>query len=477
MDQQLMTEPTKRRRRWFSLSLRGMMVLILVVGGLMGWKARRASLQRRAVARIERLQGNLVYDWQPQGVFPTPAATAEPPGPKWLRKMLGDEYFQEVVGVTIPGLGGPHARRPSPDDPVDSPERQAYREKVRRNQEAEKALAKDELSCLEGLDRIETLTLHRPPLKSEGLARLGRLTSLKELTIHWALNAEGLTQVAKLSNLEQLHLYAHFKLGDDSKLALLERLPRLKSLTLFKIDASIVADKITDASLARLGQLQHLNSLTLDGSEVTDAGLAHLKGLTQLESLRLDGSARITDAGLGHLKELKSLKILSLGAAINISDEGLAQLKGLKELEELKLGSASGVTDAGIAHLVGLQNLYRIELNSASGVTDAGVDHLLRMPQIRGLKLNARSLTDAGLNRLQSLKNLKGLILSGAKIKGEILDGIQAAIPGLMIWAERIDDEPETEAGPQPSTPGDPAIPTVRSPFEALTPPPAVPRN
>jgi hypothetical protein len=453
-----MTEPTppKRRRRWFSLSLRGMMLLILIVGGVMGWKARRASLQRRAVARIERVQGDVTYDWHRKNPFLTPGGPTEPPGPVWLRKMLGDEYFQEVVGVTIPDLEhGPapaHAPPPpSPDEPLDSPRRKALHERVRQNREAEEALAQDELACLEGLDRIESLTLYHPPLNSAGLERLGRLTSLKDLSISWPLNAEGLAQVAKLSNLEKL--YAYFKLGDDSKLALLERLPRLKSLTLIKIDASIATDKITDASLARLGQLQHLNDLSLDGSEITDAGLAHLKGLRQLESLCLDDSARITDAGLGHLKEIKTLKRLDLRAAINISDDGLAQLKGLKELEDLSL-------------------------NSASGVTDAGIDLLLRMPQIRGLDLNARALTDVGLNRLKSLKNLKFLSLSGAKIKGEILDGIQAAIPGLRLSAERIGDEPETETGPQPSTPSNPVVPTGSSPFETLTPPkPAVPRS
>ncbi len=54
---------TRPRRRRLRLSLRGLMVLVLVVGGMLGWKARRASIQRRAVTQIKAAGGTLLYDY------------------------------------------------------------------------------------------------------------------------------------------------------------------------------------------------------------------------------------------------------------------------------------------------------------------------------------------------------------------------------------------------------------------------------
>jgi Leucine Rich repeat len=452
------------------------MILVLIVGGVLGWKARRASLQRRAVARIECLRGEVGYDWQPRSSFPGAAPVgAQPPGPAWLRRMLGDEYFQEVVEVTLPGLQMPSISIPSPDAPREGPEWQAFSDHVRRDKEAKEALDGDELACLEGLDQIESLTLWGPALKSEGLARLGRSTSLKNLTsLSNPMTAEGVAQIARLSKLERLAI--KLNLPDDAPLAALGRLPGLKDLSIYdgsKDDGSIpkfhpggsakTPGKFTDSWLARLGRLNSLTRLYLDdSSRITDAGLAHLKGLGRLESLDLDGSPWITDVGLAQLEGLVSLKSLELSSATEIGDEGLAHLKDLDRLEHLFLSSTSRVTDAGIAHLEGLKNLEWIKLSSASRVTDAGVESLAKLPALRGLDLNAKSLTDAGLIRLGALKNLKVLTLTGAKIDGEILDGIQAAIPGLSIEAERIGEG--GEAVSQSTNPGVSSTPP--DPFE-----------
>jgi hypothetical protein len=467
-----------KRRRWFALSLRGMMVLVLVAGGLMGWKARRASLQRRAVARIEYLRGEVRYEWQPRspygGVAP---GGASPPGPAWLRGILGDEYFQEVVEVTLPNLFRRSVTAaPSPDAPDDGPEMQAFHEELRRDREVKEALDGDQLACLEGLDRLESLELWMPSsMRSEGLARLGRLSSLKKLTsIHTPMGTEGLAQVAGLSRLERLSL--RLELSDDASLAVLERLPELKELRIYgrpgggTLSSGLIPDEpattrgqVTDAWLARLGRLRSLTQLGFDDSpRITDAGLAHLRGLSRLESLDLDSSALITDSGLAHLEGLGNLKYLDFRSASGIGDEGLSHLRGLKRLERLCLSSASKVTDAGVAHLERLENLGWIELSSASKVSDAGVESLARLPGLKLLEMNVKSMTDSGLIRLGMFKNLKVLKLTGAKIKGEILDGIEAATPGIDIQAERIDDG--AEAGPPSTNPGVP--PFSQDPFK-----------
>ena len=48
-------------RRYLRFSVRGLIVLILVIGAGLGWIVRRASIQRNAVATIERAGGGVDY--------------------------------------------------------------------------------------------------------------------------------------------------------------------------------------------------------------------------------------------------------------------------------------------------------------------------------------------------------------------------------------------------------------------------------
>jgi len=59
--------------------------------------------------------------------------------------------------------------------------------------------------------------------------------------------------------------------------------------------------KLTDAGLAHLSKLTHLEFLSLDGTYVTDASLPSLKALTQLK--HLDVNTKVTAAGVKRLKK------------------------------------------------------------------------------------------------------------------------------------------------------------------------------
>src|SRR5438270_11326342 len=92
--------PEGRKRRRFSLSVRSLMLLVLVAGSGMGWRAwwaDRASTQRRAVALIRQWGGSVIYDYQwKDGEL---LSRWKPPTPGWAAGYLGPEYFQEVVRV------------------------------------------------------------------------------------------------------------------------------------------------------------------------------------------------------------------------------------------------------------------------------------------------------------------------------------------------------------------------------------------
>jgi hypothetical protein len=86
--------------------------------------------------------------------------------------------------------------------------------------------------------------------------------------------------------------------------------------------------EVSDALLARIGNMAQLRNLNLGGTTVGNQGVAHLSGLTRLEELNLTGT-QVSDAGLEHLAGLTELRELGLGAD-RITDAGLAHLHGLR---------------------------------------------------------------------------------------------------------------------------------------------------
>lgn len=95
-------------RRWLQSSLRSFLILLTALAVWLGVVVQRAREQRETVKAIEALGGRVTYDWKlsgfegcsvglPRGPLP------EPHGPRWLRQLVGDEYFQEVRLVKFPG--------------------------------------------------------------------------------------------------------------------------------------------------------------------------------------------------------------------------------------------------------------------------------------------------------------------------------------------------------------------------------------
>src|SRR5262245_10359599 len=97
-----------RMKKWFRFSLRTMLVLITALCIWLGFQVNAARRQREAVAAILKVGGSVKYDFQmvlnptipsPLNVSYKSLKDASPPGPAWLRHLIGDEYFQDVVEV------------------------------------------------------------------------------------------------------------------------------------------------------------------------------------------------------------------------------------------------------------------------------------------------------------------------------------------------------------------------------------------
>ncbi len=116
--------PLKPRQRYVTFSLRTFFVLLTVFAVWLGVVVNRAREQREAVVAIEALGGVVVYDWQPklttqskgkwtahritekQGRWEFAFATGKRKleFPAWLRRIVGDELFQDVHGVAFIGV-------------------------------------------------------------------------------------------------------------------------------------------------------------------------------------------------------------------------------------------------------------------------------------------------------------------------------------------------------------------------------------
>jgi internalin A len=276
-------------RKFLRCSVRGLIVLVLVIAIGLGWIVRGARIQRQAVAAIEKAGGRASYDWEWNNETSIPRG--KPWAPSWLTDLIGVDYFGHVTHVWL-----------IPSEADDATIAQVGR--LTRLQQ----LVHDQSS----FDCIFSSST----LSDAGLARLKALTSLVSLHLTD-------TQIT------------------DAGLVHLEGLTKLSYLNLR-------GARITGTGLAHLKGLNKLSSLDLDGNQVTDAGLPHLKALGSLSALWLNRT-QVTDAGLVHLKGLTKLSELGLDST-QVTDAGLVHLKGLTKLSELGLMNTR-VTDAGIKEL------------------------------------------------------------------------------------------------------------------------------
>ena len=96
-----MSQTRKPRRRFrFQYSLRSLMLLVLLASLGMSWyavRAKKAREQKAAVEEIRKLGGMVHYDYL--GGVRSSRPRADPPGPAWLRNLLGDDFVATVVEV------------------------------------------------------------------------------------------------------------------------------------------------------------------------------------------------------------------------------------------------------------------------------------------------------------------------------------------------------------------------------------------
>jgi hypothetical protein len=281
---------------WPRYSARALLAAVTMLCIVLALLVAPAQRQRRTAdkLRVSNPPSRAMYDYEFHG-------GPKPSGPDWLRRWIGDDYFQHVTRVELV-LDGRNDVTP------------------------------DDLADLRGL---EQLSIEGAPLPNSRLNALGRLRKLEYLSIDSdELTDHGLEQLSGVTALEQLNVESDQVTGEG-----LHALAALKHLRVL----ILTSDGISPRGFEAIAQLESLEILYLNSNRLTDGCLEALSSSKNLRELRISrkdysmsGPPTVTDASLRYIARLSSLRRLRIRYA-PITDSGLAHLAALGHLVELDL--------------------------------------------------------------------------------------------------------------------------------------------
>ena len=262
-----MDTPT-RRPVWsyVRFSVRGLIVVVLLIAVTLGRIVHPAHVQRDAVAAIARAGGTVDYDWQ-IGSNGRRLPNPKPWAPKWLVDQVGIDHFGHVARINLLKRGFDR-----------------------------------DLISIGHLSQVWNLSLDFSPVTDDGLAHLEGLVELERLYLPFTeVGDAGLVHLKGLTDLRQLSLQGD-SITDEGLDAIWKELTNLEVLDLDRT-------RVNGKGLAQLKGLKRLVRLSLRGAPVDDAALKHLQGMTGLRELFLDDT-RVTYTGVREIqKALPNLKI------------------------------------------------------------------------------------------------------------------------------------------------------------------------
>lgn len=226
-----MTE-IKPKRRWFRFSMRTLLIVMTLLCVGIGWKMNQVRNLRRAVAEAQRLGATISYFHE----LDATTSPAEPPGPKWLRRIFGDDFFEEVDQIQI------------------------YNDQAND----------DTLALIAKLPRIRSLIVRSNAFTDKGLASLAGASELETLELTSAnVTASGYANLKGLRKLMSISFRKNPTV-EDSWLTEIAKLTQVHYLYL-------TCPQFTDAGLVHLQTASGLRELDLRGSGVTKEGVELLK--------------------------------------------------------------------------------------------------------------------------------------------------------------------------------------------------------
>ena len=204
-----------RIKRWLRISIRTMFVLTTILCVGLGLIVQRVERQKEVVKWVEGLGGRVDYDYELDGFGFALPGTA--PGPKWLRELVGVDYFAAIDFVdlsnttvrdisplaSLPGLRNARLNDTNVDDLSPLKDLTGLQVLAVSNTRVV------DLSPLTSLSDLESLSLSNTEVRD--LSPLAGLAALRILDIHLT----PVSDVSPLVNLATLELL----LLDESSVA------------------------------------------------------------------------------------------------------------------------------------------------------------------------------------------------------------------------------------------------------------------
>lgn len=298
---------------------------------------------------------------------------------------------------------------------------------LQRNGNTASGLMAEDLSCLSGMSKLQSLRLDMGQLNS--LSGMEGLTELKECYLYGNLSFTDLSPLAGLTKLQNLQISPNGSntnpyIEDFSPLSNLTELQSLYLYTDGYVSDLSAFSKLTKlqsllmkadglASFKGIENLTQLKELDFYGSDATCKNVDPLANLTSLQSLRLPSmnyqmNIVLDISGLKNLTNLQTLEISGDVASLDA-------LSGMTKLQSLRIyGGSNDGGYSSLAPLANLTSLTDLYLNLNEQVTSLAP--LGSLTNLRSLELyingdyNSPALTD--ISPLGKLTNLQTLTLT-----------------------------------------------------------------
>jgi Leucine Rich repeat len=245
------------------------MVVVLVLGGWLGWVVHRARGQREVVAAIRQAGGAVWYDdfwYDEEKVVVSADGKGVSIGPKpknwtphWLVDSIGIDYLYSVVGVRFNTSG-----------------------------------ADEVAGYVARLPRVDFIFFGESDLSDSGLACLRGLNLRTLLLSQTKVTNAGVQQLRSFTNLEELDL-SYTSVGDAEMVQVATFLPKLERL-------SASNTNVTDLSVRSIVRLPALTDLDLSATRVGDKGAALLALKAGLKDIHLSDT-RVSPEAIQALRD------------------------------------------------------------------------------------------------------------------------------------------------------------------------------
>jgi hypothetical protein len=189
-------------------------------------------------------------------------------------------------------------------------------------------------------------------------------------------------------------------------------------------------------TVALLQRLPDLRSLTLESRQASDDALAYITTCCAMEEIFIiSGDDRLTDSGIAVIANLKNLKLVEIEGGL-MTDQGLRLICELPHLESLALYQHT-LTDQSMRIIGKASGLRRIHLAfgryGENHISDEGLSFLLSLLSLELLDIQHTAVTDQGLYSLRTLPNLKEVWVYGCPVTEAGIQRLRDTRPGLVV--------------------------------------------